>query len=226
MIWRILIFLAMTAVILAAFLTEPPMDPAVSLGDADLYRIFYFHVPLGWISALAFIVALIHSVRYLKTKQLRHDLKATAAARLGLVFAILATVTGSVFAKMTWGEFWNWYEVREVSILILLIIYGAYFALRSALADIETRASFSAVLAILFGLSAVFLIFILPRLLASFSQHPTDSIVDSGGRITMDSQVAAIFTGSLIAFTMLFIWLYRLSVRVFGIRGDYPEERY
>lgn len=212
--WKILIFAAMSAVIVAAFMTHSPMNPNISLGNAEVYRIFYFHVPQAWVAALAFVISMVFSIQFLRTRNMDYDTKAVTAAKLGLVFSILATVTGSIFARMTWGEFWNWSEIREVSIFILLIIYGAYFALRSALPNAETRANLSAVLSILFAVSAVFLIFILPRLYADYSQHPSDSVVDSEGQITMGSTVALIFFTSLAVFTALFAWIYGLSLRL------------
>lgn len=207
-----MIFVFMSGVIVAAFVTPSPMNPKYSLGDAEVYRIFYFHVPQAWVAALAFVISMVFSIRFLQTHNMDFDTKAVTASRLGLIFAILATITGSIFAKMTWGEFWNWSEIREVSIFVLLIIYGAYFALRSALPNAETRATLSAVLSILFAVAAVFLIFVLPRVYSVFSQHPTDSIID-GGRITMGPTVAVIFLASLIAFTVLFLWIYQISLK-------------
>lgn len=217
MIWKLLIFLGMSFVVVMAFVTPSPMNPANTLGPVDVYRIFYFHVPQSWVATLAFLMSMLFSIRFLQTKNMAFDLKAVTANRLGLMFAILATVTGSIFAKMTWGEFWNWSEIREVSIFILLIIYGAYFALRSALPDPDQRATLSAVLSIIFAVSAVFLIFILPRIYPSFSQHPTDSVVDKSGKLTMGGTVSLIFFTSLAVFTALFAWIYDLSIRLQNI---------
>jgi heme exporter protein C len=203
----------MSAAIILAFATPSPMNPKGSLGPADAYRIFYFHAPQAWVAALAFIVSMYFSIQFLRSKNFAYDVKAVTANRLGLVFAILATITGSIFAKMTWGEFWNWSEIREVSIFILLIIYGAYFALRSALPDAENRATLSAVLSIIFAVSAIFLIFVLPRVY-SFSQHPGDSVIDRSGAITMGTTVSLIFFLSLASFTLLFIWIYNLSLKI------------
>jgi heme exporter protein C len=196
------------------------MNPEFSLGPVDAYRIFYFHVPVAWVSALAFAVAMIQAIKYLKTRDMQYDIKAIAANRLGLLFSILAVVTGSIFAKLTWGEFWNWSEIREVSIFILLIIYGSYFALRSALPDRETRASMSAVMTIIFAFSALLLIFILPRVYSAFTQHPVDSIIDEQGRITMAPAVMLVFIMSMTAFTGLFIWIYSLTVKLERIRHN------
>lgn len=212
--WKIIIFLAMAAVIVAAFLAPSPMNPSGSLGNPEVYRIFYFHVPQSWVAALAFLISMFYSIRFLQTRNMKYDINAVVACKLGLLFAILATLTGSIFAKMTWGEFWNWSEIREVSIFMLLVIYGAYFALRSALPEAETRATLSAVLSILFAMSAIFLIFVLPRIYSVFSQHPTNSIINDRGSLTMGPTVRIIFFSSLAAFTALFLWIYNLSLRV------------
>jgi heme exporter protein C len=212
--WKLLIFILMTAVIAAAFLTPSPMNPRIALGQVDAYRIFYFHVPQAWVAALAFVISMVYSIRYLQTRNIDFDLRAVTANRLGLMFAVVALITGSIFARMTWGAFWNWSEIREVSIFILLLIYGAYFALRSAISDPDIRASLSSVMSILFAAAALFLIFVLPRIYGVFSQHPSDSIIGGEGQITMGSQVRVIFFASLIAFTALFAWLYNISIRI------------
>jgi heme exporter protein C len=212
--WKGLTFILMTAVIIAAFILPSPMAPGVSLGDAEVYRIFYFHVPQAWVAVLAFIVSMINSILFLKSKNMEYDLRAVNANKLGLLFAVLATVTGSIFAKITWGEFWNWSEIREVTIFILLLIYGAYFALRSALPNPETRANLSSVMSIIFAASAVFLVFVLPRVYAVFSQHPSDSVIDSSGTLTMGATVYPVFFGSLAAFTLLFIWIFNITNKI------------
>lgn len=212
--WKAIIFLGMSAVIVAAFVTASPMKSANSLGPADVYRIFYFHVPQAWVASLAFIISMIYSIRFLQTKNMDYDTKALTANKLGVIFAIVAMVTGSIFAKMTWGEFWNWSEIREVSVFILLLIYGGYFALRSAISDPDARANLSAVISIIFAVAALFLIFVLPRIYSAFSQHPSDSIIDKSGKITMGPTVRMIFFSSLIMFSALFFWIYNLSIRV------------
>jgi heme exporter protein C len=214
MLWKVLIYLSMVAVIILAFTTASPMSSISTAGRPEIYRIFYFHVPQACVASIAFLMALFFSIRYLQTKRIEYDLKAVTACRLGFIFSILATISGSVFARMTWGEFWNWSEIREVSIFILLLIYGGYFAFRSAVSDEQTRAAFSAVLSILFGVAAVFLIFVLPRIYSVFSLHPKDSIVNSSG-ITMGPTVASIFALSLLSFTALFVWIYKISIEIY-----------
>ena len=139
-IFRIVLFVLMTGVIIAGFLVEIPYMPALK----DTARVLYFHVPMSWIGVVAFFMSMIYSIKYLRSKDIINDIKAASAAQMGFVFCILATVTGSVWAKFTWGSFWNW-DPRQTSIFILLLIYGAYFALRSSIDSPDRKARLSSV---------------------------------------------------------------------------------
>jgi heme exporter protein C len=155
-------------------------------------------------------MAMIYSVQYLRHKDILYDYKASAAAGLGLLFCILATVTGAVWAKFNWGAFWNW-DPRQTSIFLLLLIYGAYFALRSAVESEESRAKLASVYAILSFITVPFFIFILPRIVESL--HP-DPIINSRGKINMDTGMLLIFLSSLAGFTALFYWMLNLKIRL------------
>lgn len=192
--------------IIASFVTPSPQR---QIGESS--RIFYYHIPQAWICVIAFAIAMIYSIKYLRSKNIADDDKASSAAALGLVFCILATLSGSIFAKVTWGSFWNW-DPRETSIFILLLIYGAYFALRGAIEIEEKRASLAAVYAIFAFVTVPFLIFVVPRIVPSL--HPADSVVDDNMKFTMGPQVRSIFFGSLALFTLLFVWMYALANRV------------
>lgn len=205
-IFRIVLFVLMTGVIIAGFLVEIPYMPALK----DTARVLYFHVPMSWIGVVAFFMSMIYSIKYLRSKDIINDIKAASAAQMGFVFCILATVTGSVWAKFTWGSFWNW-DPRQTSIFILLLIYGAYFALRSSIDSPDRKARLSSVYAIIAFVTVPFFIFIMPRIVESL--HP-DPIVNSSGKVNMDSKMLAIFLTSLFTFTLLFFWIYNLKVRV------------
>ncbi|MEW6050966.1 MAG: cytochrome c biogenesis protein CcsA [Candidatus Zixiibacteriota bacterium] len=204
--WKLLLFLGMAAMILASFLTPAPQ---AQIGEAS--RIFYYHIPQAWLCVVAFAVAMVYSILYLRTRKIGYDDKASSAAALGFVFCLLATVSGSVFAKVTWGSFWNW-DPRETSIFVLLLIYGAYFALRGAIEVEERRASLAAVYAIFAFVTVPFLIFVVPRVVPSL--HPEDSVIDKNLKFTMGPQVRAIFFSSLALFSVLFIWMLGLANRV------------
>lgn len=208
--WKILLFLTMCAIIVASFITPAPQQ---TIGEAS--RIFYYHIPQAWLCVAAFAMSMVFSIRYLRSRKLKEDDKAVAAAGLGFVFCILATITGSIFAKTAWGSFWNW-DPRETSILVLLLIYGAYFALRGAVEDEAKKASLAAVYSIFAFLTVPFLIFVVPRVLPSL--HPADSVVDKNLKFTMGATVRTIFFASLFCFTVLFLWLFSLTSRLDRIK--------
>lgn len=214
MIWKICISLWMAAMIIAAFLFS---EPATGF-PGQTSRILFFHVPQAWVAALSFLLAMIVSCIYLTRRNVASDELALSASELGLLFCMLATITGSIFAKVTWGSFWHW-DPRETSILFLLIIYGAYFALRSAVADPDKKRVFAAVYSILAFVSVPFLIFIVPRI--TFSLHPEDTM--NPFNPGMDSKTLKVFFGSLIAYTALFVWMLRLRKRVLRLKRMQEE---
>jgi heme exporter protein C len=208
--WRILILVWMSAVIVLSFVTPAPQ---AQIGEAS--RIFYYHIPMAWVCVVAFTMAMIYSIRYLVKRDIAEDDKAVESARLGFIFCALAAVTGSIFAKVTWGSFWNW-DPRETSIFMLLLIYGAYFALRGAVEGEERRANLSAVYAIFAYITVPFLIFVVPRVMPSL--HPSDSVVNEQLKFTMGTTVLWIFVSSLIVFLLLYLWLFSLARRVTTMR--------
>lgn len=206
MFWKIALLIWMCAVIASAFLLPPPQS-----GLGEVSRIFFFHVPVAWVAVLAFFLSFIFSILHLKSRNLDHDAKASCASRLGLLFVILATISGSIFAKSTWGSFWNW-DPRETSIFILLLIYGAYFALRSAVDSQERRAALSSVYAVMAFIAVPFLVFVVPRIYQSL--HPTDSVIDVKFQLQMSPPILITFLASLLGFTFLFLWMFKLERRI------------
>ena len=207
MAWKFGILILFIWVIVAAWIFEPPMS---GINNPEVYRIFYFHVPIAFVTFLAYGLAMYQGILYLKTKDITYDLKSSSAALLGTVFCALATITGSIFAKMTWGMYWNW-DPRETSIVVLLLVYLAYFSLRSAIPDPVRKANLASVYSILGFLAAIFTIFIWPRITPGL--HP-GSPGDSGVVISMSGSTWMVFGPSLVAFIGLYIWIYSLTVRV------------
>lgn len=211
-----MLFVVMAGVIVGSFVWPPPQ---AIIGDTS--RIFFFHVPQAWICVLAFAMSMIYSIRYLRSRRMADDDRAVEAARLGFVFCLLATITGSFFANAVWGTYWNW-DPRQTSIFLLLLIYAAYFALRGAVPLEERRAALSAVYAILAFLTVPFLVFVLPRIVPSL--HPNDSVVDKDLSFTMGPKVRMIFFSSLAAFTVVYLWIFNLVVRYNDLKRSSEDE--
>jgi heme exporter protein C len=196
-------------------------DLPIIPGLEDKARIIFFHVPTAWLSVLAFLSALYYGIRYLRTKNHLDDIRSASAAGIGLVFCLLATVTGAIWAKFSWGTYWNW-DPRQTSIFVLLLIYGAYFALRSAVENEEKRAALSAVYAIIAGVTMPFFMFIMPRIISSLHPEP---LINAQGKIHMNTTMLMVFLASLAGFTGLYYWIWSLQVRVQRLLSDLPHSQ-
>jgi len=218
-VWKILLFVLMTFVIVAGISFQIVKSPVawnqfpMIPGLEEKAKIIFFHVPTAWLASIAFLMAMIYGVKYLIKGNLDDDAKSNAALQLGFVFSVLATVTGSIWAKFTWGAFWHW-DPRETSIFILLLIYGSLFALRSAIENEDKRARLSAVYSIIAFLTVPFFIFIMPRIMTGL--HPGSANDDTSGPVVdfkMDANMMLVFYLSLIAFTILYFWMWRISYK-------------
>lgn len=178
-------------------------------------RIVFFHVPLAVGSFFAFLAAGAWSALYLVRRDPRHDHDAQAAVEVGLVFATLATLTGAIWAKVQWGAYWNW-DVRQSTIALTLVFYGAYLVLRGSLEDPEQQARLGSAYAVLGLAVSPFLYVVLPRL-ASFSLHPKPA----GSR--MDSAIGSVLVAAIAGFTALFFWIQRLRSRSLALEARGPS---
>lgn len=209
-LWQGALFVWVAATVVAAYLWAPLAE---KLGPYT--RILYFHVPAAWVGTVAFGAAAWSAARFLATRDMRHDLRSASAARIGLVFTVLATLTGSIWAKAMWGAFWNW-DPRQVSIFFLILIYGAYLTLRAAVVDPERRARAAAVYALLAFVTVPFLVFVAPRM-AAFTLHP-EPILNRAGSLDMHPRMAFVMISSALAHTVLFFWMWRLESRALAGR--------
>ena len=200
--WALLVWIA--AAMVAGFLWAPLVP-----GLGETTRILYFHIPSAWITVVALAWSMIHSLLYLGRRRIEHDDHAAAAAELGILFCVVATVSGSLWAKAVWHSYWNW-DPRETSIFFLLLIYGAYLALRGAVDGEERRARLSAVYSAVAFVAVPFLMFVVPRIYDSL--HPSP-ILPSREAGSMDPRIRTVFLAMLAGFTALFAWMLSLRAR-------------
>lgn len=176
-------------------------------------RILFFHVPMAWTSFVAFLAAGVWSLLYLKDREPRHDRAARAAIELGLLFGVLATITGALWARIMWGAYWNW-DPRQTSIVMALIFNGAYLALRDSVEDYEKRARLAAAYCALGLVVTPFFFFIVPRI--TYSLHP-DAVINARGKVEMEPRMLQVLLGGAAGFTALFFWLLNLRSRVLAL---------
>ena len=188
----------------AVFFVVPPAE-----GLGNLVRIAFLHIPAAWVSVIAFFMSAWWAAAYLRRGNIRDDARSFSSARLGFVFTLLATVSGAVFSKLTWGAYWNW-DPRQTTILVLLLIYGAYLTLRAAMEEYNRRARVSAVYSLFSFLTVPFLVFIVPRLF--FSLHPTP-VLNGSGSVDMDPVMLVTLFAAAADATLIYIWLLFKSSR-------------
>jgi heme exporter protein C len=142
--------------------------------DADQgfsQKIFYVHVPVALTAYACFVWGAWKALRLLWTRRERHDLESYTAIHMGVIFGVLTLITGSIWAKISWGVWWSWGERQLVLFLILFLFYSAYFMLRYSVEPGPRRANISAVYA-LFGVVLIPVSFLAIRL-AGTLLHPT-----------------------------------------------------
>jgi len=191
---------------LSMALLRAPLVPVLQ----ETTRVIYFHIPAAWVTVVALGWSMLHSILYLVRRDMRHDDQAAAAAELGLLFCIAATVTGALWAKSMWGAYWNW-DPRETSIFFILLLYSAYLALRGSIEGDEKRARLSAIYSVVAFVAVPFLVFVVPRMYETL--HP-DPLINRRGKVDMDPLMVLGFTTMLTGFTVLFFLLQSLRVRV------------
>jgi heme exporter protein C len=174
------------------------------------YKVFFFAMQNAPIVYLAFLVTLIASLLYLRTKDLKWDALASHSAKLALFFTTLVLVNGALFSKMAWGAYWNW-DPRQTTTLILWFILAAYLSLRSALEGEEARARLSAILGI-FGFVGVPLTHLSATLWVS--NHPQLYDRARGAGFSLDPSGLMVFLAMFLGSLMVYGYLLWVSVRL------------
>jgi len=193
-----------------------PTDPDQGFSQ----RIFYFHVPIALTSYACFGWGAWKALRYLRTRDERADLESYVAIHQGVIFGALTLITGSLWAKASWGVWWTWSEDQLVLFLVLFLFYCAYFMLRFSVEPGVPRASMSAVYA-LFGVVLIPVSFLAIRLSKKFI-HPV--VFTSHGPQMSHSQFF-VFCVSWAAMLLLFATLYNVELAGKRIDGHLRELR-
>ncbi len=176
----------------------------------ETIRNTYFHVSLWLSMVLLFIGSVFFSIQYLRTNELEADLKALSLTRIGILFGFLGLVTGAIWAKNTWGAYWSW-DVKQNMTAIALLIYCAYFVLRSSFEDQEKSARLGAVYNIFAFAALIPLIYVIPRLTDSL--HPGAGGNPALGGEDLDNTMRMVFYPAVIGWTLIGLWMASLWYR-------------
>jgi heme exporter protein C len=206
----ILTIISALLMLAAAFgaLAVAPSAVGLTPDETAAQRIIYFHVPIAWLSMLAFGVTAIGSVVYLITSKRLWDSLAVSSAELGIVFTLAAMASGSLWAKPAWNTWWTW-DPRLTTYTIMFLLYVAYFMLRSAMDDPARRARFAAVYGI-FAFLSVPITFMSIRWWRTI--HPV--LIDPKSGFGLSKNMMPVFFLGLIAFTLFYVVLLIYRVRL------------
>jgi heme exporter protein C len=204
---------------------------------SETIRNTYFHVSLWFAMMFLFIAAVVYAIKYLMRKS-RYDRSAALGGvaltditdleradnwsvvftSVGTLFGVLGLLTGAVWAKYTWGSYWNW-DIKQFTTLIALLIYAGYFVLRAAFPDPEQRARLGAVYNIFAFACLIPLIYILPRLSAT-SLHPGAEGNPALGGEDLDNTMRMVFYPTIIGWTLFGGWMATIAYRsrMLGLR--------
>jgi len=178
--------------------------------DADQgfrQKIFYLHVPLAIVALLGFVAGAVYAIRYLRTGDRAHDLRSYVAIHMSLIFGIAVLLTGAIWAKTSWGTWWEWDEPTLVSFLIVFLLFACYQPLRFSIEDPERQSRYASVFAIVAG-AFVPLNFAAVRMADSYT-HPRTFGTTAGG---MPGEMMLTFLVSLATMTLLFVTLWRVEM--------------
>jgi heme exporter protein C len=175
-----------------------------------LQKIFYIHVPLAIIALFGFIFGAANAIMYLRTGDRKWDMRSYVAIHMALIFGVAGLISGSIWAKASWGHWWVWQEPTLVSYLIVLLLFCTYQPLRFSIEDPERQSLYASVFAIVAG-AFVPLNFLAVRLATEYV-HPRVLNLEGGA---LPGSMKLTFYVAIIGFALLYVtlWKYEMAAK-------------
>ncbi|MEL6390307.1 MAG: cytochrome c biogenesis protein CcsA, partial [Bacteroidota bacterium] len=184
----------------------------------ETIRNTFFHVAIWMAMFVLLIVSLTYSILYLRSKDLLHDAVAASFAHVAVVLGITGMITGSIWARYTWGTYWTNDPKLNLS-AVAMLIYLAYSILRSSITSDDQRARLSAVYNVFAFMAMIPLVFIIPRLTSSL--HPGNGGNPALGGEDMDHTLRMVFYPAIIGYTILGVWISSIVFRIRRLQLHY-----
>ena len=205
--WKALSIILLLYTLIAGLLI--PVPKQVILYES--IRNLYFHVPMWFTMIFLFFMSVINSVKNLSSYNLTHDTKAKELVNAGIIFGVLGIITGSIWAKYTWGAWWV-NDVKLNGSAITMLIYLAYVVLRGSLEDEQKRARISAVYNIFAFVLLLVFIGILPRVTDSL--HPGNGGNPGFNNYDLDNNMKLVFYPAVLGWILLGWWIASIRIRI------------
>jgi heme exporter protein C len=205
--WKILSIICLIYAVVAGMLLPVPARPIVN----ESIRNLYYHVPMWFSMMILMTVSVVNSILYLRSSKLQNDINARFFASTGMLLGLLGIITGAIWANYTWGAPWS-NDIKQILAAVALLIYAAYFVLRSSIDDIDKKARVSAVYNI-FAYTMLFpTLFIIPRLYESL--HPGGEGNPAISQRDIAPIMRIVFWPAVLGWTLLGLWITTLHIRV------------
>jgi heme exporter protein C len=205
--WKILSVVLLIYTIIAGLLFGVPRLNIVN----ETIRALYFHVPMWFGMVVLFLMSAIYAIKHLRNPNFKNDTYSVEFANAGLVYGILGIITGMIWANYAWGSPWHG-DPKQTGAAIALLVYLAYFVLRSSVTNHEQGARLSAVYNIFAFVAMVPLIFIIPRMTSSM--HPGNGGNPGFNMYDLDSKMRLVFYPAVIGWILLGVWITTLRIRI------------
>jgi heme exporter protein C len=182
----------------------------------ETIRNVYYHVPVWFAMLFMMTLSLVYSLMALSSNEIKKDSKAYNAAVVGFFFSIPGLLTGSIWARYTWGTWWTFQDPKLNGVAISILIYLAYFILRSSIDDESKRARISAVYNIFAYVMMNVFIMVLPRLTDSL--HPGNGGNPAFAKYDLDDNMRMVFYPAVAGWILFSFWLYEIKNRITFIK--------
>ncbi len=172
-----------------------------------IQKIFYVHVPLAITALCGFVFGGLMAIGHLRTGERKWDMRSYVAIHMALIFGVGTLITGSIWAKASWGHWWVWSDPTLTSFLIVMLLFATYQPLRFSIEDPERQARYASVFAIVAG-AFVPLNFIAVRMAQGFVHPRVLTLTGSN----LPAQMGITFLISLIGVALLYATLWRYEI--------------
>lgn len=209
--WKWLCVLLLFYTVWQGFMIEVPRMAILH----ETIRNLFFHVTMWFSMIILMIASIVFGIRYLRKGNLEDDIKASACIHSGIFLGVLGLLTGSLWAKYTWGAWWV-NDAKLNGAAAAMLVYCAYLILRSSLEDEHKRARIAAVYSIFAFTLMLAFIMILPRMTDSL--HPGNGGNPGFSNYDLDSKMRTVFYPAVIGWALLGAWISELEFRIRKIK--------
>jgi len=187
----------------------------------ETIRNLYYHVPLWWAMMFQMGISLFYSAKFLKGENKQDERFAYNAALVGILLSIPGLITGSLWARYTWGTWWTFQDPKLNGVAIGILIYLIYFILRASIIQETARARVSSVFNIFAFVMFMLFIMVFPRLTDSL--HPGNGGNPAFGKYDLDNNMRLIFYSAVIGWMCFSGWLLNILNRISLIKSKIDD---